>query len=349
MHSTLHPCQGSIVAAPMPMADIRVERFQSHDLDETRRYLAERFGDRTRVPRAAGAFHYQHLVADSGRTAVGTVRTALPQTLRGAVSEPTVFLPLQAEDSYRIGRRTMRSGPLTAVLLAPGHVYTCHSQANGWVGLVVSGELLSEAMAATLRGRSRSWQLRSVEIPLTGERKAELLELRRRMHSLSLASGAGAAPDDITSVERDAARWLAEIIVERSGAVAIAAGTRRRIDWLERWIDAHLDENITLDRLSSVSGTCGRALQNSVMVLRGLSPMEWVYSRRLAACRARLLQAPAGVAISRVALDLGIAHQGRFSAAYREAYGELPSATVASAQSKPARRESTASRRVSRA
>jgi transcriptional regulator GlxA family with amidase domain len=103
-------------------------------------------------------------------------------------------------------------------------------------------------------------------------------------------------------------------------------------------VDANLHEEITLDRLCAVAGTCGRALQKSVMALRGVSPMEWVYARRLAACRSRLLQGPPRLAVSRVALDCGIAHQGRFSAAYREAYGELPSATLAAARSQTARR-----------
>jgi AraC-like DNA-binding protein len=75
------------------------------------------------------------------------------------------------------------------------------------------------------------------------------------------------------------------------------------------------------------------------MTLRGQSPLEWVAARRLAAARARLLKGAAGVEISRVALDCGFTHLGRFSAAYRLAYGELPSATLAAARSQPDRRE----------
>jgi transcriptional regulator GlxA family with amidase domain len=109
---------------------------------------------------------------------------------------------------------------------------------------------------------------------------------------------------------------------------------------LERWVDAHLAEAITLDRLCALSGVGGRILQKSVMALRGQSPLEWVAARRLAAVRARLLNGPPDVAISTVALDCGFAHLGRFSAAYRQAYGELPSATLAATRSRPARRQS---------
>jgi transcriptional regulator GlxA family with amidase domain len=228
----------------------------------------------------------------------------------------------------------LRSGPLTAVLLAPGHTYTCHSPANDWVGLVVSGDLLAEAIAATRAGPSRPSLLKSLEIPLPPSRKVELMKLRTRLHALAAAGNEAASPDAVASAERDAATWLAGIVVGRVRQAAVAESTVRRVERLERWVDANLHEDITLDRLAAVAGTCGRALQKSVMALRGVSPMEWVYARRLAACRSRLLQGPSNLTVSRVALDCGIAHQGRFSAAYREAYGELPSATLAASRSR---------------
>jgi AraC-like DNA-binding protein len=317
---------------------VRHESFESHDLDETRAYIGERFGDRSRVPHAAGAFYYAHVVAESDRTAAGRVTTLLPQTLRAAVQEPTLFLPLRASDNYRVGRRTLHSGPQVAVLLAPGHVYTCHSPANEWVGLIISGDLLSEQIAARRRGRSRPWRPKSIEIPLTPSRKAQLLGLQRGMHDLSVASAGVADAATVAAAEIEAAAWLADIIVEHSGEAAVSEPTRRRVEQLERWVDAHLDETITLDRLCAVSGIGGRALQKSVMALRGQSPLEWVNARRLAAVRARLLKGPGGTAISDVALDCGINHLGRFSAAYRRAYGEPPSATLAAARSRTIRR-----------
>jgi AraC-like DNA-binding protein len=165
------------------------------------------------------------------------------------------------------------------------------------------------------------------------------MELDRRMHELSDAPAGAANAAAVASVELDAAAWLARIIVEQSGEAAISESTLQRLERLERWVDVNLAETITLDRLCALSGVGGRVLQKSVMALRGQSPLEWVTARRLAAARARLLKGPAGVAISRIALDYGFTHLGRFSAAYRQAYGELPSATLASARSQPDRRE----------
>ena len=321
------------------MAGVRQESFQSHDLDETRTYMDERFGSRSRVPRAAGVFYYGHVVTESRRTAIGKARTLLPQTMRAAAHEPTLFMPLRAAEHYRIGRRTLDSSPLAAALLAPGHVYTCHSPANDWVGLIVSSELLSDEIAARRRGRSRPWRFESVEIPMPPDRRAQLMDLYRRMHELSDVPAGVENAAAVASVERGAAAWLAGIIIEQCGEAAVSEPILQRMERLERWVDAHLAETITLDRLCGLSGVGGRGLQKSVMALRGQSPLEWVTARRLAAARARLLEGAAGVEVSRVALDCGFTHLGRFSAAYREAYGELPSATLAAARSQADRRE----------
>lgn len=314
-----------------------LDRFQSRDLDETGAYLGARFGDRSRVvPRAAGPFFYGHVVADTGRTAMGTVKTLLPQTMRAAVREPTLYLPLRADDTYRIGRRTLNSGPMKAVLLAPGHEYTCHSPANAWLGLVVSGELLREEILALRRGRSRTWLFRSVEIPLAADRRAQMMEFYRRARDLGAAGAVDANGAALDPVERDIAAWLAGVIVGQRGEISISAPSLRRFERLERWVDAHLSETLTLDRLCAISGVRWRTLQKSVMALRGQSPLEWIAARRLAAVRARLLSRPSGATVSSVALDFGFTHLGRFSAIYQQTFGELPSETLEAARSKRA-------------
>jgi AraC-like DNA-binding protein len=259
--------------------------------------------------------------------------------MRAAVQEPTLLLPLRRGDTFQVGRRTLGCGSLTALLLAPGHDYTCHSPGNDWLCLIVSAELLSEGIAARRRGRSRPWRFKSVETPITPARRAQLMEFHRRMHELSDAPAGVANAAAVASAEIDAAAWLAGIIVEQSGEVAISEPKLQRMERLERWVDAHLAETIALDRLCALSGVRGRGLQKLVMALRGQSPLEWVTARRMAAARARLLKGAAGLEVSRVALDCGFTHLGRFSAAYRQAYGELPSATLAAARSQPDRRK----------
>jgi AraC-like DNA-binding protein len=250
-----------------------------------------------------------------------------------------LYLPLRGMDQYQVGRRSLVSDPGTAMLLAPGWDYTCHSQPNDWLCLSVSGELLAEEIATRRRSGSRAWRCRTVALPLAPRRATELLQIHRRMLALTLAAPTAA---DVAAVERDAAAWLATIVLERSGEIRLARSTLLRIEQLERWIDAHLGEQVTLDSLSAASGICPRALQKAVLALRGQSPLEWVRSRRLAAVNARLQAGGARTNIAQVALDLGFTHLGRFSSLYRRAYGELPSATLAQARTRHRTREGRA-------
>jgi AraC-like DNA-binding protein len=50
---------------------------------------------------------------------------------------------------------------------------------------------------------------------------------------------------------------------------------------------------------------------------------------RLERARERLLSAGPADTVTTIALDCGIAHLGRFPAAYRIAFGELPTETLA--------------------
>ncbi len=152
--------------------------------------------------------------------------------------------------------------------------------------------------------------------------------------------------DRIDKLEKAAraAKLLHDNNQEDEYAVELWRGEGIRFERLERWVDAHLGEALTLDRLCAISGVRWRTLQKAVMALRGQSPLEWIAARRLAAVRAQLLLKPADATISRIALDFGFTHLGRFSAIYHQTYGELPSETLEMARSRDgARRRSPSS------
>ena len=159
------------------------------------------------------------------------------------------------------------------------------------------------------------------------------------MSAAAKGTASWGAYGDADTFEVEVASWVAGLLIEQAGARVASAESLQRVERLERWLDAHLGEDITLDQLCAVSGVGWRALQKLMMARYGQSPLEWVNARRLAAARAHLLKSPFGVAISSVALDCGFTHLGRFSAAYRRAHGELPSETLAVARSQHRKRD----------
>jgi AraC-like DNA-binding protein len=96
------------------------------------------------------------------------------------------------------------------------------------------------------------------------------------------------------------------------------------------YVEAHADCVITLEELSRVAGVSGRALQQNFRHHYGLSPMEFLRQVRLTRAREELERADptSGITVTGIALKWGFTHLGRFSGAYRQRFGEPPSATL---------------------
>jgi AraC-like DNA-binding protein len=63
--------------------------------------------------------------------------------------------------------------------------------------------------------------------------------------------------------------------------------------------------------------------------------MQALMRRRLDLARLLLQQGGCGVNVTAIAMQLGFFNLGRFSARYRQAFGESPSATLARGRSGP--------------
>lgn len=107
-----------------------------------------------------------------------------------------------------------------------------------------------------------------------------------------------------TQMVRDLLDWLTRAPIEAVNVRDAAEGIGRRPDELKAACRAELD--MPIERLLMI--------------------------RRLNLVRYALLAGGAGVRVSDVALDHGFLHWGRFAAAYRGFFGELPSQTLARGQ-----------------
>ncbi len=93
----------------------------------------------------------------------------------------------------------------------------------------------------------------------------------------------------------------------------------------------HLAAELTLLRLSQVSGMRVRSLINAFEAVTGLSPMVYLKRLRLSGARQSLRHAnKMQTRIIDVATDWGFWHMGHFAATYRAMFGETPSETLRS-------------------
>lgn len=91
------------------------------------------------------------------------------------------------------------------------------------------------------------------------------------------------------------------------------------------YIEAHLDEPMTLGDIARAAGCSARTLNDAFQEHFAVSPITRVRQLRLDRVRAELLDGAASV--TEIACRWGFSHLGRFSAAYHERFGELPSQT----------------------
>ena len=105
--------------------------------------------------------------------------------------------------------------------------------------------------------------------------------------------------------------------------------TLRILARAREYIEAHLHESIRISDICEVSATSASKLERIFRRELHTSPCGYVLGRRLEAVRKELSDTSLpDKQIAHIAMDYGFNHLGRFSGAYREQFGELPSETL---------------------
>lgn len=95
----------------------------------------------------------------------------------------------------------------------------------------------------------------------------------------------------------------------------------------ERYIDEHAHLPLTVSDVAAGLGVGVRTLQQGFKTWRNTTPLGHLRQVRLQRVREQLLRKEERTSIAQVALQHGFSHFGRFSAYYRQAFGENPSVT----------------------
>jgi AraC-like DNA-binding protein len=106
---------------------------------------------------------------------------------------------------------------------------------------------------------------------------------------------------------------------------AMSAPGIKKLRRARDFIHGHLRDPITLAQIARAAGCSIRGLQVLFQQKFGCSPMRYLRNERLNMARYFLQTAPDDVLVSDIAYDAGFSHLGRFSIAYREAFGQSPS------------------------
>lgn len=317
--------------SPAPMKSLSAppwaNSFRSDNLDEIRAFIGNKDGWHSRVARRDVPMGYSMYVLNGQLTTCGGSESAVEQTVRGFVLGPILYLSVPTGSTYRVGRRVSPPVAANAVVMTPaGWEYTRTSPPGSLFAVEVQQRTLTRELEARRPQGGAGWVRRLEILELASARRAALvgaaLELMDATRPGSDSRKLAVAEGRVVSLVADLA--LRESVIDRSGGLA-----QCRANDVEGWIDAHVDEPITLGRLCEVAGVGARCLQKTFEIRRGTSPMRFVTERRLMAAHHRLDHATADASVTSVALDLGFAHLGRFAQMYAEVIGESPSDTLA--------------------
>ncbi|MFC8175447.1 helix-turn-helix transcriptional regulator [Streptomyces sp. NPDC057235] len=312
-------------------------RFDSSDLEATeafmsRAYTPMRIGGRPRDTRTR--------VVRTAAERVSVDRLALDFTMAydaGALNRVTL-LTLHAgalADTTR-GRDEVYGPGESFLITQPDRPYTGEVRAARYTVAMFDTELLTEVAVTGARTRG--------PVTLTGNRPVDPAANRRLGATVAFLR-------DHVLADRDAGGLVVATAVRHLAAVTLAclpnsttdqepartdsrdaggATLRRAVAFIED--NAHRD--IGLVDIAAAAYVTPRAAQYAFSRHAGSTPLGYLRRVRLDRAHAELRAAdPGSTTVSAVATKWGFAHQGRFAAAYRDAYGVPPSATLQGADS----------------
>jgi len=261
------------------------------------------------------------------RTNLAGSESAVEQTVRGLVYGPVLQLAVPVGSVFRIGRRSSApTGPSTVVVAPAAWEFSRISPPGSMFAIEVDPNALHDEMQARLPAIRARWPERLSIVDLALRDRAELMAATS---ALVQATEPGVDSRQLVLAEARVVELIASLALLGSADERPGEFSLQRARDLEDWIDAHLDEPLTLGRLCRVAGVGARCLQKAFDYRRGMSPMRFVVERRLAVAYLRLGEAAPDASVARVALDLGFDHLGRFAQIYRQVIGESPSQTLA--------------------
>jgi transcriptional regulator GlxA family with amidase domain len=98
---------------------------------------------------------------------------------------------------------------------------------------------------------------------------------------------------------------------------------------LEELLEANSDRTLYAAELCAATGASDRILRVCCQEHLGMSPMRYLWLRRMNLARQALrLADPAAATVTEIATSFGYWELGRFSVAYRSLFGESPSAAL---------------------
>ena len=153
----------------------------------------------------------------------------------------------------------------------------------------------------------------------------EMIEYRKLPHSSGLINS-------IRKLELNITELLSDALVNTDRVLPASRARKNRISTYftaRDYINGRLGKRLGIEAIAAEAGVSPRTLEYAFQDYLGISPLEYIKTRRLAEARRLLLAAsPAESRVSDIAKACGFRHQGHFARDYSSRFLELPSQTL---------------------
>ncbi|MBI0375105.1 helix-turn-helix domain-containing protein [Streptomyces albiflaviniger] len=242
-----------------------------------------------------------------------------------------VSLPLAGSATYRHGGQTVTADPRTATVLSPHEPFRI-DMGSGYDQLIVRIDRRVMERARDARAGAPDEEPLRFKLAIgTGSTQWSVWA--------PAAQALLGSDEFLTRVQRSPRmgvhlEWLlaSALLEAQPSTAADAAGNAASplfVRRAEEYIHARFAEPITVSDIADHARISTRSLYAGFKEHRGVSPMALVRRLRLERVRHELLTTTSGTAtVTEIAFRWGFGHLGEFSAAYRQRFGETPSATL---------------------
>jgi AraC-like DNA-binding protein len=321
-----------------PHSPPRFAAFGTRDVDEFRHVALTRLGATAAEVSVSSNFEAGGLLIELEDIAVlsAASNSALAVEYPG-FDFARLTIPKAGYGATIIGNRVTEINERQSCVTSPGIATTVRCDgSHEWLNLRVKSAALKQKLASILGARPNG------DIDFAPASNLEHPRIR------SLCQLTGLLAQQLNSASHELPPMVLKEL-EQAIIVAFLLGTRHsfsdlletdsreagawQVRQIEEHIEAHWDQAINVETLAKIAGTSERAIFRAFQRSRGYSPMAFAKMVRLRRAR-ELLAAPSDSAsVTATAFRCGFSNLGHFAREYREAFGQLPSETLAQSRS----------------
>lgn len=310
--------------------------FSTSDFEEFRNALVTRFGaSHTEVKQPAGFQARGNLVELSSICLVyGNSNTGVSAKYPEA-DRFRLLTALAGKGHATIGHNMIGLSADQSCIVSPGQRVTlCAEDSHDWFNLRIDPGAFERKLACLLGAAPNGKLEFEPTVDRNSPRFQQLWRLIRFFSEQLDATSEPLPPLVIRELEQAVLvafltvnRHTFSHLLDRQPNETVPSHVRRA----EEFIVAHWDQAIKIEDLVEATGVSARAIFKAFQQVRGYSPMAFARSVRLRQAHKMLTTAAPSTSVTSVAFACGFGNLGHFSRDYRQAFGELPSATLAHA------------------